>query len=199
VRRTSPDWKFVLTSSSVLTLNVRHHIVTTVVETAPDVATMTIYIDGMKKEEMFTGWEPYLLTRSKCYISKAGWDNGGYLNGTVSSLKLYAGAMTQAQVEAAYNASFAYPTPAPTPYPTPAPTPYPTPAPTPSPTDPTPSPTPYPTPAPTNATSGGASDDDDASGASNTLLYAAAALVAVVALAAIFRTQSEPTYRAVST
>jgi hypothetical protein len=82
-----------------LTPGVRHHIVTTVVNT-----TMRSYIDGVLKGTKTDGWEPIAMTRSNCYIGKSNWAADSYLSGEVSSLKLYSGAMTQADVTAAYAA-----------------------------------------------------------------------------------------------
>jgi hypothetical protein len=142
-----------ISSGSVvdLTLGVRYHIVTTVMGT-----TMRSYINGVKMGEKTDGWEPTAMTRSTCYVGKSNWATDGYLNGTVSSLKLYSGAMTQADVSTmCANAQIctfsptASPTTAPT---TSTPTYAPTYAPTSTPTyAPTSTPTAAPTAAPTSA------------------------------------------------
>ena len=86
-----------------LTIGIRHHIVTTVAGT-----TMRSYINSMLKGEGTNGHEPVSMTRRNCYIGKSNSDGDGYLNGEVSSLKLYSGAMTQADVTAAYEANFPF-------------------------------------------------------------------------------------------
>ena len=45
------------------------------------------------------------MTRSSCYISKSNFPGEGFIEGTIAYLKLYTGAMTQAEVTAAYEAS----------------------------------------------------------------------------------------------
>jgi hypothetical protein len=97
VGQTNPPRKQTPSDDADVTLGTRHHIVATVAG-----ATMRLYIDGALKGEKTTGWEPTSMTRSDCSIGKSPSSTNGYLNGTVSSLKLYSGAMTQADVLAAY-------------------------------------------------------------------------------------------------
>jgi hypothetical protein len=96
--RHGTDYKYLSGSNNDLTLGTRHHIVTTVVGT-----TMRSYIDGVPKKTQTDGWEPTSMKRSNCYIGKGSSTNAGYLSGEVSSLKLYSGAMTEADVTAAYD------------------------------------------------------------------------------------------------
>ena len=100
-------------------LGVWYHIVTTVSGT-----TMRSYINGALQGEKSDGWEPNTIARSNCYVGKPNWVSEGHLNGAVASLKIYSGAMTQAEVTAAYG-SFTF-TLAPTSYATAAPSHYPT-------------------------------------------------------------------------
>ena len=86
---------------STLDVGVQYHIVVTVSGT-----TMTSYINGVKEKEVTNGWEPSLKTRTKCYIGKSNWGTDGALSGEVSYLKIYSGAMSQAQVAAACAAAF---------------------------------------------------------------------------------------------
>ena len=86
-------------SSSDLALSVWYHIVTTVSGT-----TMVSYINGAKKAEKTNAVEPALMARSMCYVGKPNWRGEGHLNGAVASLKIYSGAMTQAEVTNAYSA-----------------------------------------------------------------------------------------------
>ena len=91
-------------SLSELGSGIRYHMVAAVSGT-----TMSFYINGVKKGETTGGWEPHAMTRSQCHIGGFGsTDMGGSLAGEVSSLKIYAGAMTQAQVTAAYEAAFPF-------------------------------------------------------------------------------------------
>ena len=81
-------------------LGVWYHIVTTVSGT-----TMRSYINGALQGETTNGWEPNTIARSNCYVGKPNWVSEGHLNGEVASLKIYSGAMTQAEVTAAYKAA----------------------------------------------------------------------------------------------
>ena len=86
-----------------------YHIVTTVSGT-----TMRSYINGVLQGDKADGWEPNAVARNNCYIGKPNWPAEGHLNGAVASLKIYSGAMTQAEVTAAYAAYTTAPTAAPT-------------------------------------------------------------------------------------
>ena len=85
----------------------RYHIVATVSGT-----TMTTYINSVAEAKKVDGWEPRTMRRSTCTIGAPGaapprgQTPHGYFSGVVSSLAIYRGAMTQAQVTAAYAAAF---------------------------------------------------------------------------------------------
>ena len=66
---------------------------------------MRTYINGLKRGENVNGWEPSSVLRAFGYIGKGLWSGSSPLSGEVSSLKIYSGAMSQAQVTAAYKAS----------------------------------------------------------------------------------------------
>ena len=80
-------------------LDVWYHIVTTVSGT-----TMRSYINGVLQGDTAGGWEPNAVARGNCYVGKPNWAAEGHLNGAVASLKIYSGAMTQAEVTNAYSA-----------------------------------------------------------------------------------------------
>jgi hypothetical protein len=92
--------QLIVTTSTVLIPGMRHHIVTTAAGT-----TMRVYVDGVLVGERTDGWEPWAVTRSNCIIGRSNSANDGLLHGEVAYLKLYSGAMTQAEITAAYETS----------------------------------------------------------------------------------------------
>ena len=92
--------KFVESAPTDLILGVRHHIIVLISSTA-----MVAYIDGVQKASSVSGLlVPDAVARDICYIGKD--TNKPYFDGEVSSLKIYSGAMSQAEVTAAYEAAF---------------------------------------------------------------------------------------------
>ena len=100
-------WAGVRPNRQPLIAGQRYHIVATVSGT-----TMTTYINSVAEAKKVDGWEPRTMRRSTCTIGAPGaapprgQTPHGYFSGVVSSLAIYRGAMTQAQVTAAYAAAF---------------------------------------------------------------------------------------------
>ena len=95
--------KFIQSADKAIEAHVRYHIVATAVG-----SSMVVYLNGVKSFWTdSTGWEPKSLVRSTCTIGK---NNAGtthpYMTGEISSLKIHSGAMSQAEVVAAYKAAF---------------------------------------------------------------------------------------------
>jgi hypothetical protein len=83
-----------------------YHIVGTVAGSSGS-ATMVLYIDGVAVTTVTNGKEPTHggdenVQRPNCYIGKSYHTAAGYFHGEVASLKIYTGAMSTAQVTAAY-------------------------------------------------------------------------------------------------
>ena len=72
-------------------------------------SVMALFLNGkLTGSHSIDDKEPNTIPRSKCYIGRSNWANDGYLSGEVSSLKLYAGAMTSSDVREAYEAAFPF-------------------------------------------------------------------------------------------
>ena len=86
----------------LLFTDVRYHIVATAVN-----STLSIYVNSQLSNTTFddgAGVEPLVIERKRCYIGRSLNHHGigdGYLNGDISSAKLYSGAMTEAEVRQA--------------------------------------------------------------------------------------------------
>ena len=105
---TMADWAGLRPTRQPLIAGQRYHIVATV-----SGSTMKTFINGVAESHKVDGWEPATKRRSTCTIGKpsttpppAGHDPHGYFSGVVSSLAIYRGAMTPAQVTAAYQKAF---------------------------------------------------------------------------------------------
>ena len=87
-------------SATAVNLNVKHHIVATMTS-----ARTIIYVDGIVVANSTTVGNEVVTSqkRTDCYIGKSNSPNDQYFRGIVSYLKIYAGAMRQAQVTAAFN------------------------------------------------------------------------------------------------
>ena len=71
------------------------HIVTTIEGT-----DFFVYINGVQQGESSAGWEPNAMPRLNCYIGQSNWADG-YFAGTIATLNIYAGAMTQKEAQQA--------------------------------------------------------------------------------------------------
>ena len=86
--------------SSAVTLGLRYHVLTTI-----GGSFMRTYLNGVMKSESVAGWEPATMARSRCYIGKSLNANDAYFSGEIAYLKIYSGAMSQAEVTVAFQAS----------------------------------------------------------------------------------------------
>ena len=64
-----------------------------------------LYINSVLKGGSGSGNNAAVMTRSACFVGKSNWSPSGFLHGEISTLTIHSGAMTQAEVIAAYNSA----------------------------------------------------------------------------------------------
>ena len=81
-------------------LNRWYHIVGTIAED-----TLVLYVNGVELVRNVFGYnvEPTSTIRTKCYVGRAN-GGGGFFKGEIASIKMYSGAMSQAEVTTAFRA-----------------------------------------------------------------------------------------------